>query len=43
MNLELKIGPLKVIGKGRIIGLAFIGLEEFSTRVRQIATQHIQE
>src|SRR5215471_9980837 len=37
-----RVQQLKVIGNGRIIGLAFIGLEEFLTRVRQVATQHVR-
>src|SRR5215471_18087096 len=37
-----RVQQLKVIGNGRIIGLAFIGLEELPTRVRQVATQHVR-
>jgi hypothetical protein len=33
-----RVQQLKVIGNGRIIRLTFIGLEEFPTRVHQVAT-----
>jgi hypothetical protein len=33
-----RVQQLKIIGNGRIIGFAFIGLEQFPTRVRQIST-----
>src|SRR5215831_2558562 len=37
-----RVQQLKVVSNGRIIGLTFIGLEEFPTRVRQVATQHVR-